>query len=257
MKASRSALAASVLALLLGACKPAADDRPSKAETAFGESVRQYLLAHPEVIEEVVAKLQEKRRAEALTTQATQQKEAEKLIPQHRAALERDPRDFVANPDGQITVVEFFDYNCGYCKLAAPEVVRIIRENPDIRFVFKEMPIFGAASDSAARVALTAAGKTHGLALYEAWMAEKPLDEAGIDRHLTALGLDAAQVRKAAADPALAKQVRDVHALAGTLKIQGTPAFIVGDTMVPGADLAALKAAIIQAQAKDLKTPAG
>jgi protein-disulfide isomerase len=246
MNTQRLALAVALSAALLAACQPkAADDKPSKAEKAFGESVRAYLLEHPEVIEEVVIKLQEKKRTQAFTAH----EDAQKLIPQYRKALERDPRDFVANPNGRITVVEFFDYNCGYCKVAAPEVLRIVEENPDIRFVFKEMPIFGAASDTAAAVALTPAGKAKGLALYKAWMAEKHLDEAGIDRHLTALGVDPAAARKAAADPQIARQIADVRELAGALRIQGTPAFVVGDILIPGADMQGLRAAIAKAKA--------
>jgi protein-disulfide isomerase len=259
MKPTLPALAALALAVTLGACqKPAqttADGKPSRAEAAFGQSVRAYLLAHPEVIEEAVAKLQEKKQSEAVAQAAADQASARTIIPRYRIQLEHDPRDFVANPDGKITVVEFFDYNCGYCKLAAPEVLQLIKDHPDVRFVFKEFPIFGEASDSAAKVALTAAGKTNGLALYQAWMGEKHLDEAGIDRQLAAMGLNAAQVRKAAASPEIAKQVAEVRSLAVALKIQGTPAFIVGDTMIPGADMEALKAAITQAKAGDLKQP--
>jgi protein-disulfide isomerase len=243
MSTQRLALAVALSAALLAACQPkAADDKPSKAEKAFGESVRAYLLEHPEVLEEAVTKLQEKKRAEALMAH-------QELIPRYREALERDPRDFVANPNGKITVVEFFDYNCGFCKVAAPEVLRIIEENPDIRFVFKEMPIFGAASESAARVALTPAGKANGLALYKAWMAEKHLDEAGIDRQLAALGVDPVATRKAADDPAVTRQIADVRDLAGALKLQGTPAFVVGDVLIPGADMQGLRAAIAKAKA--------
>ncbi|HEY3695457.1 DsbA family protein [Phenylobacterium sp.] len=258
MKTNLAAVAA--LAAALTAChnpaEPVADGKPSRAEAAFGRSVRAYLLEHPEVIEEAVAKLQDKKQAEAEAQAAAAQADARKLIPHYRAELERDPRDFVANPDGKVTVVEFFDYNCGYCKLAAPQVLKLIQENPDIRFVFKEFPIFGAASDSAAKVALTPAGKANGLALYQAWMAEKPLDEAGIDRQLAALGLNPSQVRKASDTPEIAKQVAEIRALAAKLKVQGTPAFIVGDTMIPGADIGALKAAITQAKAGELKQPA-
>jgi protein-disulfide isomerase len=64
-------------------------------------------------------------------------------VNKYRQALERDPRDFVANPNGSITVVEFFDYRCGYCKLAAPQIVELIQKNPDVRFVFKDFVIFG------------------------------------------------------------------------------------------------------------------
>jgi protein-disulfide isomerase len=247
-------LAAAALAALLVACQPAAKDdgKPSKAEVAFGQSVRAYLLAHPEVIEEAVNKLNDERRAEA---SAQHLADAKRLIPPHRAALERDGRDLVINPAGTITVVEFFDYNCGYCKSSAPEILDIIEKNPDIRFVFKELPIFGEASDTAAKVALTPQGKAKGLPLFKAFMAEKPLDEAAIDRVLAAQGLDPAATRKAAAAPEIAKQVEDVRQLAIALQIQGTPAFVVGDVLVPGADMKALRAAITQAQAADLKKP--
>jgi protein-disulfide isomerase len=255
MKITKSAFVPALLAGLLAACQPSAKtaDQPTKAETAFGESVRAYLLEHPEVIKEAVAKLQDKERAEAL---AQAHADARQLLPKHRAALERDGRDYVANPGGRITLVEFFDYNCGYCKLAAPEILRIIKENPDVRVVFKELPIFGAASDTAARIALTEAGKANALALYQTWMAEKPLDEAGIDRHLTELGLNPTAVRKAAAAPAIDKQIADVRELALALKIQGTPVFIIGDVMIPGADMDALRTAITQARAADIR-PAG
>jgi protein-disulfide isomerase len=262
MRPTLPALAALILALALAGCQKSADGTAAASvlsrahpDDAFGQKVHAYLLDHPEVIEEVANKLQEKKQAEAATAAKAEQAAARLAIPRYRAQLERDPRDFVANPDGRITVVEFFDYNCGYCKLAAPEVVKLIQENPDVRFVFKEFPIFGEESQAAARMALTAPAKAKGLALYQAWMAEKPLDGAGIDRHLSALGLAPAQVRKAAEAPEIAKQVADVRDLAVALKIQGTPAFFVGDTMIAGADMDGLKAAITQARAADVKRP--
>ena len=240
MNRSLSALAALALAAFtLAGCQKADD-------AAFGQRVRAYLLEHPEVIREAVTKLAENDKAQAA-------KAANDAMNKYRAQLERDPRDFVANPNGKITVVEFFDYRCGYCKLAAPEVVKLIEENPDVRFVFKEFPIFGEVSDTTAKIALTAQGKAKGLDLYGAWMAEKALDEAAVDRHLASAGLDPAAIRKAAADPAIDRQILDTRALAGALKIDGTPAFIVGNTIIPGADMAALRAAITQAKAGDLK----
>jgi protein-disulfide isomerase len=215
-------------------------------DAAFGQRVRAYLMQHPEVIREAALKLAENDRvAAAKATTASMAK--------YRAQLERDPRDFVANPDGKITVVEFFDYRCGYCKLAAPEVVKLINENPDVRFVFKEFPIFGEVSDTAAKMALTPIGKTKGLALYSLWMNEKALNEAALDRHLASAGLDPSAVRKAAIDPQIDRQILDTRALANALRIDGTPAFIIGDTIIPGADIAALKAAITQAKAGTLK----
>ena len=160
---ARAVLALSA-ALALSAC-----DKPQDA--AFGERVRAYLLEHPEVLEEVAMKLNEKKQAEAI-------KASTAAIDKHRAALERDPRDFVANPNGKYTVVEFYDYRCSYCKVVAPEVTKLIRENPDVRFVFKELPIFGEVSDSAARLALTQPVKARGLDVYGRWMADKALTEA-------------------------------------------------------------------------------
>jgi protein-disulfide isomerase len=228
------ALACLTLALSLSACQKADD-------AAFGRKVHAYLMAHPEVIREAAVKLNENDRLAAM-------KASTDAIGKYRGQLERDTRDFVANPDGKITVVEFFDYRCGYCKLAAPDVVKLIAENPDVRFVFKEFPIFGEVSDTAAKVALTREGKTKGVDLYRVLMADKALDDAALDRHLAEVGIDAAAAHKDANHPMIARQLLDTHALAEALKIEGTPAFIVGNTMIPGADMAALRAAIAAAR---------
>ena len=227
-------------ALALSACQKSPD-------AAFGQKVHAYLMAHPEVIREAAVKLNESDRLAAL-------KASTDSLEKYRGQLERDPRDFVANPGGRITVVEFFDYRCGYCKLAAPDVLKLIEENPDVRFVFKEFPIFGAVSDTAAKLALTPAAKARGLDLYRGWMTEKALDDAALDRQLTALGIDPAATRVAAQAPRIARQLLDTRTLAGALKIEGTPAFIVGQTMIPGADMAALRAAIAAAKAGPAKT---
>jgi protein-disulfide isomerase len=219
-----------------------------KADDAFGQQVRAYLLKHPEVLEEALQKLQEKKQADAAKLVQTGLKSK-------RAALENDPRDFVANPGGKITVVEFFDYRCGYCKISAPEVLKIVAENPDVRFVFKEFPIFGGPSNLAAQVALTAAGKAKGLELYGAFMADKALDEAAIARHLTQAGIDPEGAKAAGDTPEVHKQIEDTRALAQSLGIEGTPAFIIGDRLIPGADLQALRAAVAEAKTGVLKRP--
>ena len=228
-------LAVLAAALSLSACQ--------KADDLFGQQVHAYLMAHPEVIREAAEKLAENERTATL-------KASTDAIEKYRGQLEHDPRDFVANPDGKITVVEFFDYRCGYCKLAAPQVVSLIEQNPDVRFVFKEFPIFGAVSDTAAKVALTRAAKTKGVQLYKALMAEKALDDAALDRHLAEVGIDPGAARKDAEHPLIERQILDTHALAEALRIDGTPAFIVGNTMIPGADIPALRAAIAATRAK-------
>jgi protein-disulfide isomerase len=238
MKTAFGAALALTAALALSGCQ--------KSDAAFGQRVRAYLLEHPEVIREAVKKLQENDRLAAA-------KASVDAIDKHRSQLERDPRDFVANPDGKVTVVEFFDYRCGYCKLAAPQVVQLIKDNPDVRFVFKEFPIFGSVSDTAAKVALTPQGKAKAMDLYQGWMGEKALDDNALDRHLQAAGVDPAAARKAAEDPAIARQLLDTRTLATALRIEGTPAFVIGDNLVPGADLTAVRAAIAEAKASGLK----
>jgi len=236
-------VAALAAALALSGCQKA-------EEEAFGQRVRAYLLEHPEVLQEAVARLQEKEQLKAQTA-------SREALGRFRAQLERDPRDFVVNPGGSITVVEFFDYNCGYCKLAAPEVLKLVEENPDVRLVFKEFAFQTPNSIEAAKIALTPIAKPKALALHRGFMAQKPLDAAAIDRTLVAAGVDPAAARAAAADPAIERQITDTHELARNLGIDGTPAFVVGDRIINGADIAGLRAAIAEARSGALKRPSG
>ncbi|MBW8814656.1 MAG: DsbA family protein [Caulobacterales bacterium] len=240
-----AAALALVAAMALAGCQ-----KPAAADPAFGAKVRAYLLEHPEVIEEAVAKLRQNQMLEAAKATASS-------VQKFRSQLENDPRDLVINPKGEFTVVEFFDYRCGYCKLVAPEVVKLVKENPDVRFVFKEFPIFGEVSDTAAKMALTPQGKAKGLDLYQAWMGDRGLDEAALDRHLAEVGLDPAAVRKASDDPAIASQLQDVRLLARNLGLEGTPAFIVGDYLIPGADIGAVRQALAKTRAAAMKHPSG
>src|SRR4051794_33826677 len=122
-----AALAA--LAIPAAGCGQSSPGQPSPGQAASGDQIRAYILAHPEVIEEAIGKLQEKRQAAADTQLKAQ-------LVANRAKVERDPRDFVAgNPQGKITVVEFFDYRCPYCKAALPEITKLIADNKDVRFV--------------------------------------------------------------------------------------------------------------------------
>ena len=237
-------VAALAATLALSGCQKVEDE-------AFGQRVRGYLLEHPEVLQEAMVKLQEKQQAEVA-------KAASKALDTHRAQLERDPRDVVVNPGGSVTVVEFYDYNCAYCKLVAPQVLELIQQNPDVRFVFKEFAFQTEASVLAGHLALTPVAKPKAVQLYKAFMAQKPLDEAAIDRILVQHGIDPKAARAQARDPAIARQLLDIRALAQALGIEGTPAFVVGDKIIPGADADALKAAITEAKAAGgLKRPSG
>ena len=225
-------LLAAAASLTMAGCSRAED-------AAFGQKVRAYLLEHPEVIEEAVQKLQENRQAEGVS-------KTRAALDKNRQALERDPRDFVANPTGKITVTQFYDYRCPHCINAAPTVLSMIQRNPDVRFVFKEMPIFGDLSEHAARTAI-AAKATGGdyLGLYRTLMTTKGLNDAALDRIAKEKGLQSeAGLVRSAADA----QIADVHKLAQTLNIEGTPTFIIGDTVIPGEDMEGVQAAIDKAR---------
>ncbi len=234
------ALVAALALLTLGAC-----DKPQDA--AFGNRVRTYLLAHPEVLEEMVQKLDEKKKLQAAST-------AKAAIDANRQALERDPRDFVANPGGKITVVEFYDYYCGYCKLAAPEVLALIAENPDIRFVFKELPVVTAQSAAPARIILSPAARGKTLELHRDLMAAKGLDSAVTDRILRAVGIDPAAARKGGNSDAVTQHISDNVALSHKIGVGGTPAFVVGNRLIEGGDIPAIRAAIAEARSGKLKS---
>src|SRR5665213_2780648 len=165
-------------ALALGACQ--------KNDQAFDVRVHDYIVAHPEVIQEAMTKLQEKQDAATAA-------QAKLAIGQYRQALERDPRDFVANPNGAITVTEFYDYRCPHCINAAPAVLKIVKDNPDVRFVFKELPIFGAVSEHAAReaIAIKDAGRDY-LGFYQTLMSTHGLDDGIIDNIARTYGIDPA-----------------------------------------------------------------
>ena len=235
-------LAAAALALV--ACKPADDPR-------FDARVKQYLLTHPDDLRAALENMEAKAEADQAKLDAAAAAKAKAALPQLRAALERDPSDFVANPNGKVTVTEFYDYRCPHCINIAPKVVALIRAHPEIRFVFKEMPIFGATSEHAARAALAAKhqGKDY-LGLYEAFMSARPLTDDEIDRLAAAKGVNLAAMNAPAEAQADQAHLDKVAKLAKDLGVNGTPGFIVGDRVVYGEYYDQLVEAINETAAK-------
>ena len=208
-------------------------------DKAFEFRLRAYIREHPEVVREAAQKLREKR------TLATRQS-----LQSARQQLEHDPRDFVANPGGHVTVVQFFDNKCVYCSNAAPQVMAMIAGNRDVRFVFKQYPIFGSTSDYAAAVSLTPAGKARGLDLYRAFLGQQNLTTARVDALAARAGLGAADLELARTDPSIRAQIDETRALAQAIGVRGAPAFVVGNRIIQGADMEALDSAISQARSR-------
>jgi protein-disulfide isomerase len=240
--ARRRLTAALLASLALLGCERAA----SGDDAAFGEKVRAYLLAHPEVLREVSQKLDAKDAAD----EDTAHRRAEASLPSVRAALEHDPADFTANPKGRITVTEFYDYRCPHCVNVAPKVLALIQAHPDVRFVFKEMPIFGPVSEHAAQAAW-AVKKSGGdyVGLYRALMAARGLDDAAIDRIALAHGAKPADLGPSGAGAVKVQIARNTR-LFNQLDLGGTPAFIIGDQIIAGEDMDSLNAAVAKAEAK-------
>jgi protein-disulfide isomerase len=238
-----AAVVASALAALgLAACQPSAG-------ASFDARVKAYLLAHPEDLRQALDNMQAKEEAAQEKAEVTDEAKAQAALPALRAQLERDPGDFVANPGGKVTVTEFYDYRCPHCINIAPKVVALIRAHPEVRVVFKEMPIFGATSDHAARAALAAKaqGKDY-VGLYDAFMSARPLTDDEIDRLAAAKGVDLAAMNAPAAVAKDNAHLAAVADLAKRLAIDGTPGFVVGDTFIRGDDYPGLTAAIDKAE---------
>ena len=139
-------------------------------------------------------------------------------------------------PDAPITIVEFFDYNCGYCKRAFDPLMQVVQENNDVRLVFKELPILNEASRRAAQIALALGDQLKFLTFHTKLMTHKgPINDAFIDRTVKDLKLSLAELEAAGARDGVQTILRRNERLASLLGIGGTPAFIINDTIYPGA----------------------
>jgi len=235
-------MALSLFALAGAGCQ--AQNAPESAtEKAFGAKVRAYLLAHPEVIQEAVDRLQ----ANETAAKAAQARAA---VAAHRQALEHDARDgVVGNPNGKITVVEFFDYRCPYCRAAEPDLQKLLAANPDVRLVLKEFPILDIEdqshiSEDAARGALAAIPQGRYAAVHAALLAAPHLDETAIRDVLQHNGVDLTKDQALSQTKSISDHLAENHALARDLGVDGTPAFVIGDAVISGARLDDIQAAI-------------
>lgn len=222
------AAAAVALAVLSPAAK--AQSVPAEQRQAIEQVVREYLLKHPEVIVEAIEELQKRERAD-------EERKGKQGLSQNKDKLFNDPASPVAgNPKGDVTLVEFFDYQCGYCKSVQADVQKLIKDDGKLKFVFKEFPILGPASVVAAKAALASRAQGKYEAYHNALMANRgQLDEATILKIAASVGLDTERLKKDMDAPEVQQALGANLALAEQLGIRGTPGFVVGDRIVPGA----------------------
>ena len=198
--------------------------------SAFGKSVREYLLANPEVLVEAMQELERKQETQRDAV-------AQKAIQQFEGELLRDAESPVAgNANGDVTIVEFNDYQCPYCKRAHTTVKSVLAADPGVRLVYKDLPILGEASKIAAFAALASRKQGKHAELHSALLEfNGKLDRDRIFEIAKSVGLDVAQLQTDMEDPKIKELIDRNMALAAALGVRGTPAFVVGKQFVPGA----------------------
>ena len=234
--------AAAVAITVLAAAEPAqAQKFTDEQRQEIGTIVRDYLMKNPEVLQEVIGEL-EKRQAVA---------EADKhmaAISTHKEALFNSKRQVnLGNPQGDVTLVEFFDYNCGYCKRALADMLELLKSDQKLRFVLKEFPVLGPGSVEAAQVAVAVnmqdrTGKKY-LEFHQKLLGGRgQIDKAKALAAAKEVGLDMARIEKDLQSGEVKATLEESVKLAEALGISGTPSYVVGQSVIPGAvGVAALK----------------
>jgi len=224
---------------------PAAEFTPEQKK-AIEAIIRDYLANNPEVLLDALQAAEDKLKSES-KNKATQ------ALSVRRHELLEDPESPVGgNPKGDVSLVEFFDYRCPYCKQVEPAIEALIGQDKQLRFVYKEFPVQGTDSITASRAALAARKQGKYDALHRALMGTKgQLDEATVLKVAQSVGLDAERLKRDMAAPEIDRALKANLQLAEALDIRGTPGFVIGDEIVPGAiDLETLKGLIAAARRK-------
>ena len=236
-----------LLAVLCSIPASAQATEPGKApvaDEALQKAIHDYILAHPEVL---IQSLRIARDREQIRREA----QSKNLITSLNKELAEDPATPVrGNPNGDVTLIEFFDYRCPYCRQVEPWLQTLIQNNPDLRVVEKELPILGPASVYEARIALAAYKQGKHKQFHDAIMSQKPnVDEAAILKLAEQAGLDMDRMKVDMNSPEVDAEIKRTLEIAKALKLSGTPAFVVGSELVPGAtDLETLQSLVDEAR---------
>ncbi len=189
-----------------------------------------FLPKNPEILVEMTNELDKRQAAE-------QEKQQQKAIGDNADMIFRSPVTYVGgNPNGDVSVVEFFDYNCGYCRRALPDVVKLVNSDGKIRLVLKDLPIFGDESEDAAKGALAAMKQNKYFEMHQKLFSEPgKADKEKVLKIAKELNLDVDKLQKDMEDPSVKQALAENKDLAQKLGLQGTPLYLIGDKIVPGA----------------------
>jgi len=200
--------------------------------------VHDYVLAHPEIIPEAMDLMRDR--------------DTGRIIAGSRdAILKPYGSAWAGNPNGDVTLVEYFDYNCGFCRSSLPTITRLIASDPKIRVIFRELPILSEESRTAARLSLVAAEQGKFKPFHEAVYAGGPISAQSLARALKLAGLDPVASTAAAANPRIEAEIQSNLMIAQKLGMSGTPSWVIGDHVVSSAlPLEDLQAAVAKVRAK-------
>ena len=208
--------------------------------------IRDYLLQHPEVLIEAMRAAEDKVKTEA-------GEKAKQALVARRSEIFDDPGTPVGgNAKGDVTLVEFFDYRCPYCKQVQPRLKELLAGDHQLRIAYKEFPILGSVSVAAARAALAAHRQSKYEAFHDAMMAASgQITEDTVYQVADAVGLDVDRLKRDMSSPPIDAVLKANRALAEALDITGTPGFVIGDQIVPGAiELSSLRDLVAGARGK-------
>lgn len=198
-------------------------------EDQIKDLVLQTILENPDVIRSALILLQQQEQADEAAAAA-------ETLAAQRQVLEQDPNaPVIGNPDGDVTIVEFFDYNCPYCKKAGEIVEELIENDPNVRVVFREWPILSEGSVFASRAALASRNQGKYEEFHWEMMEQRGrLDEKSVLKIAKSIGLDIDRLKEDMNAPEIDEHIQTSHALAKSLGFGGTPSFVIGDALAPG-----------------------
>lgn len=227
MKALKTLLAAAVLTAGLAGAARAADAPSSLSKADVEQIVHDYIQSHPADILDSVQSYQDR---------ATRSQQAQAVKVNHETIYNDALTPTAGNEDGDVTVVEFFDYNCGYCKKVTPQIVQLMKDDKKLRILFKDFPILGPSSEAAARWALAAHKQKKYFAFFKAMMENHaPISDALLEKTAKEVGMDIDKAKADISSSDVMLQLERNRSLAANMSIHGTPAFIIGDEPASGA----------------------
>ncbi len=233
-----------VPALAVAAMPALADPLTADQKQAVEQVIHDYLIKNPDVMIEALKIAREKEEADAGET-------SRNAVIARKEELLHDPDSpFAGNPQGDVTIVEFFDYRCPYCKQVEPSLEALVKEDPKLRIVYKEYPILGPPSVTATRIALAARKQGKYGDFHHAMLAiHGQVDDNVVMQVAASVGIDTAKAKKEIETGEPDKLIRRNLDLASGLSVQGTPVFIVGTTIAPGAaDIETLRKMVADAR---------